>query len=160
MAPTNHRPWLHIRPWCVGAAVLAALAAGWAPVPKPRPAKPDPVKEELRRLQGEWEEVSESLHGVERPSAPGRALDAYRGDRVTVRGPDGKVSARWRVALDPTRSPKHMDLVGEKGKLVRCLYELDGDALTVCNGTDPKARPKALSPGQGVWVRKLKRKKP
>src|SRR5262249_43399587 len=138
---------LRKRPRCVCfVAVLgAALAAGFAPVPKPKPVSP---KEELKRLQGAWEGVRLSADGGR--GARGSGADTYEGDRLTcVR--KGQVISRWTVALDPSRRPKAMDLKADSGELLPYTYKLEGDELTLAyrRGGDRRGRPGDVTPRDG-----------
>ena len=55
---------------------------------------------------------------------------------------------RGTVKLDPSKSPKAMDIRGaegpNKGKTILAIYELDGDTLRVCYDHSGKARPSAF----------------
>jgi uncharacterized protein (TIGR03067 family) len=146
---------LHKRLWCVVAAVVAA---GWAPIPRPKAPKPDPVKEEMKRLEGSWEVVRHSADG--RPWRDGpRVVYAFQGGRArcVVRG---EVTATWQASLDPSRRPKVMDLKAADGGVLPCAYSLSGDELTMAHGTRGRQRrPADLAPREGVCVVVLKRVK-
>jgi uncharacterized protein (TIGR03067 family) len=47
---------------------------------------------------------------------------------------DGKVAREFSYKLDPTKSPKHIDLIHNEKKLETGLgvYKLEGDKLTLC----------------------------
>jgi uncharacterized protein (TIGR03067 family) len=140
--------------------LLAALASlGLAPVPKPK-EKPDPAKEELKKLQGKWELVSCSLGRQRLKVRPGEEGDVYKGDQLTTFN-GGEAVTRWTVTLDPTKSPKQMDKKGKDGALLLAIYRLEGDTLTVCykNEQGAKGRPADFTPGKGVGVEVLRRKK-
>jgi uncharacterized protein (TIGR03067 family) len=127
--PKDQWPRLLRRPRCscVVAVLVAALAAGFAPVPKPK-SRPGPVKEELRRLQGTRVRVSLSING--RPvELTQREEEVFEGDRLP--SVSGKVVIRWRVSLSPSKAPKWMDLRGDRQRQL-CIYKLEGDTLTLC----------------------------
>jgi uncharacterized protein (TIGR03067 family) len=149
---------LQQRRWCL--CVVAVLAAGWAPVPKGK-SKAELAKEELKKLQGEWEEVQVSYDGG--PWQKGRSTHVYKGDRLSCVY-DGRVATRWTVALDPSREPKAMDKKDGKGVHLRCSYKLHGDELTVASGdiAGIKGYPKKVVRQKGAWVKVFKRikKKP
>src|SRR5262245_22388800 len=128
---------LHQRPaWLCAVAVLgAALSMAFAPIPKPK-ATPGPVKEELKRLEGEWRWASLSnWQGKMVGEEPGvvRAW-TFKGDRVAYLDDDG-ATGHYAVTLHPSKSPAAMDLKGHcEGELHLCVYKLDGDTLTLALG--------------------------
>jgi uncharacterized protein (TIGR03067 family) len=154
---------LHQRPWCVCvAAVLGAvMASGLAPVPKPKPTKPDQVMDELKRLQGRWEYVSFNRNGERLALTPGGA-EVIRGDELAVVSSDSVLS-RWKLAVDPSKRPGTMDLdEGEGRRRLACVYKLEGDTLTVAYSDQvrTKERPADFTPRKGLIVQVLKRKRP
>jgi uncharacterized protein (TIGR03067 family) len=139
--------------------LVAVPGMAFAPVPKPKPAKPDLVKEELKRLQGKWERVSLSLGDLAFRPAKDEALSVFKDDRLTW-FVSGKVTDQWRVAPGPATRPGQMDLLGEEGERILCLYKLEGDTLTMCWHADSvEGRPADLRPLPGVWAQVLKRAK-
>src|SRR4051812_3567535 len=91
------------------------------------------AKDEWNRFQGTWQLASEVQDGKDQPDEYVKSI------RMFIL-PDGK----WRVEkggqflfqgtgrLDPSKSPKQADytLAGDdenKGKVVRAIYELEGD---------------------------------
>ena len=114
---------------------------------------------DLKALQGEWVLVAESLSGSPIRSPRGSYTVTFNGTQCTVRA--GKeVTARWEVALDPTKEPKRMDETAD-GKSLAAIYRLDGDTLTVAfrnHWNDPR-RPTDFEPRDGVGIYVLTRKK-
>lgn len=113
------------------AALLLLLACGCGP----KPAPPDAVA-----LLGEWI--------VTDFRAPGGGED--RGQlRMRARVSEGTWSQQFlrhtfedfEYALDPTQSPKHLDLTytDPTGRrlVARAIYDLRGDDLRVCLGSPP-----------------------
>jgi uncharacterized protein (TIGR03067 family) len=141
------------RRWCFCSVVVlvAALSAGFAPLPKPK-ERPDPAKGRLKGLQGEWVTVSYSTDG--RPVNPAGESVVVQGDRLSFLD-RGKVTRTWRVAP----GPKGLDLSRPGGDLLLCAYELDGDELRLAY-SGGNARPAGVKPAEGVWARVLKRAKP
>ena len=140
------------------ALLLVAMAAATlvaAPLPFPRPRKADG-----QALQGEWVTVRQIWRGAEQRD----------GDAVTVSVSGNRISffmkgerrSVWDFRLDPTKSPKHMDLleVGSKNAVL-AVYQVKGDTLTFAYGSGRAAeRPSDLE-GKNpmVFVHEFKRKR-
>jgi uncharacterized protein (TIGR03067 family) len=141
-------------------AAGAVLAAGLAPIPPPKPRRAPTAEEELKRLQGTWELVGAVVHGVRGGVSPDAVL-VIKGDLASeLRA--GAVAGRWRLTLDPSKSPRAIDLKEDRGNsLLLGVYELEGDTLTLCYGSvgRAKGRPADLKARQGVCIEVLRRKK-
>jgi uncharacterized protein (TIGR03067 family) len=142
------------------AALLAAVLVAVADAPKE-----DPVKKDLKGLEGTWLALSAEEDGKKAPAKEvkgmrmvfeGKKFTAYFGPIVLMQG---------TVKLDPGKKPKAMDLVSTAGRLMGqtapAIYELDGDGLKVCLGEPDGKRPtefKANKIGQHLIL--YQRKKP
>lgn len=107
----------------------------------PDQAREAATREDMERLQGAWEFVS----GIR------EARMLLEDDRFTVTFKNGDVY-RGVYALDPTTTPKMMDMTiregpdKHRGKTSLLIYELDGDRLIWCparpgTGNRPRAFP-------------------
>jgi uncharacterized protein (TIGR03067 family) len=139
------------------ALLVVALSLGLAPAPF-LARKASPAETDLKALQGVWVPVNETEGG--QPSKDTRPREeAYTGDRLVInffgKGPE----ARWRVALDPAKSPKWMDLMNGTRVVVRCAYRLQGGTLTVWYRNDG-IRPGARTGAEGVVWAAFRRKGP
>jgi uncharacterized protein (TIGR03067 family) len=112
------------------AIVLAALAFGFAPAPRPRSAKTD-GKSELKKLAGTWTIVKRGISGRMRRARPELKV-VIAADRWKFTLLDRTI-AEYKIALAPGKKPKQMDLAGI-GQWVnlKAIYILKGDKLKVC----------------------------
>lgn len=121
----------------------------------------DAVKDEQKKLEGTWVVELASLDGKRpEPTEKEQAAEyVFTADKVTVKMKGGDI-VRVSYRIDPTKSPKTMDLVFAKEAKPDStrdlfIYQLDGDTLKLCTSFK---RPAAFSDkGQSLFV--LKRKK-
>jgi uncharacterized protein (TIGR03067 family) len=156
------------RRWKIVAAVGIALAImlySIARVPRGDAA----------RFQGNWSVVAVEDSGVavNEPFLKTRQY-IFDGNKAIVRARGGPVAASWvgslvqrhfqtpSFKLDPTATPKAIDLVLPDYTTMRGIYDIDGDRLKICfSGPSDKAammRPTGFSvPGSGARLVILKR---
>ena len=118
--------------------------------------------EQLRSLEGEWRFASLEIDGA---ATPGEMLAQTRilmdGDRFRVESPEGTYEGVFTI--DVEASPAHIDIEfvagPDAGSWSRGIYELDGDALTMCLGLVGSTRPErfATRPGGGHALERLRR---
>jgi uncharacterized protein (TIGR03067 family) len=102
--------------------------------------------EDLKRLNGEWKVVALEANGKKAPAA---ALEggrwSFSGAEVRFADAGEELGGKSSVKLDPSQSPKHIDLVGlegaGKGMTSRGIYKLEKDRLVICL-RDPKSADK------------------
>jgi uncharacterized protein (TIGR03067 family) len=112
--------------------------------------------DELERLQGTWQAVSMERGG--RPSPP-QALEGHQwvieGDRGTqmLRGSVGFV---FKIALDPTKEPREIDLIlsrNREERRKRGIYRLEDGVLTICHIPSDGERPTEFTTeGHPEWI--------
>ncbi len=97
------------------------------------------AQKELRKLEGKWQFRNFVLDGK---TIEFGATWQFKGE--TVAESIGTPRRSGTVKVDPDRKPKEIDVNftrseggGQKG-LFKGVYELDGDKLTICVGTDGK----------------------
>lgn len=131
-------------------------------------ADADKAKKDNEALQGTWAIVEVVASGVVAPKdklKDGRFI--VDKDRLTIRGvPGDKEDYEFRFRVDPSTTPKQIDLVvvkgGKKGEHQPGIYQLDGDTLTMCFPMRVSGgRPKQFQApeGSGVALYKLQRGK-
>lgn len=124
---------------------LALLVA--APALKDPPAKPPPS------VVGEWELDSQTFAGRPRPPVGGAAGPlryAFGPDHTWViyRGERRVGLADRAYFADPKADPPTIDLkyepADQDGRVLRGVYKVEGDRLTLCLSRGDVARPKAF----------------
>jgi uncharacterized protein (TIGR03067 family) len=128
--------------------LLVALAlASAAPIPKA-----DPLQEAKENFQGEWKLVKYvSGRAAEDPQdVAGKVV--VKGDRVALhfRGDEAGT-----FTLDPKADPPTIDITLDmknlgKDVVVKGVYKLEKDKLTVCFGLNATDRPKAFKVEAGT----------
>jgi uncharacterized protein (TIGR03067 family) len=120
---------------------------------------------DLVRLQGVWSRVSALVDGKERPA------DELRKQQITIVEDTYTLTVngtlrRGQVILDPCARPRTIDFLStegpNKGKVLKGIYEIEGDTFTYCIALPGKDRPTALGsqPGSGHLLFRNQREKP
>jgi uncharacterized protein (TIGR03067 family) len=109
-------------------------------------AQSDAVKKDLAALQGTWNLVAMEVDGQEVKA------DKLKGTTLTIRDHTygvlaGKQLREVEITLDPTKTPKEIDMKfldgPHKDAVGKGIYRLEGDTLTICRGLEPQQeRPK------------------
>jgi uncharacterized protein (TIGR03067 family) len=120
---------------------------------------------DIRQMDGTWLPLSAELAGEKWPDEILKTIKlTIKGDKYLVNV--GGQNDEGTVKLDPTKSPKAMDITGTKGpnegKTFLVIYELKGDELKVCYDLSGKARPTefATKPDTMLYLVNYKRAKP
>lgn len=111
------------------------------------------VQKIVKAFQGEWKMAANETGGSklspERLKTYRRVVkdDAYT---VTIAADSGPITIRGLFALDPQSSPPTIDAEPENGDVMRGIYKLDGDTLTLCIALPGEPRPKEFTAKEGV----------
>jgi uncharacterized protein (TIGR03067 family) len=116
----------------------------------------------LRALEGEWSFDALQVDGDDMPraliSASKLLLD---GDRFRMESPEANYDGRF--GIDTSMMPMHIDIQfvegPDAGNSAHGIFELNGDALTICLGLVGSSRPTAFvtKPGTGHALERLRR---
>jgi uncharacterized protein (TIGR03067 family) len=114
-------------------------------------------KAELKKFEGTWQLVSEVMDGKEQPADYVKRIHWIFDDKGHWKVEDGgKVTFTGDMTVHPDKDPKAADskLTNEgehKGKMVRAIYEMDGDTLKQCWVVEGE-RPRKLDPKPGPGI--------
>ena len=131
-----------------------ALVASAVAAPVPKAVK---KQDDAALLEGRWVGVTTDTGGGPNPD-PERWLEITDGKFSTgigsTRGYDGRT-----LRLDPSASPKHLDVNNTRGGFHLGIYELDGDTLRWCESSSATTRPTEIKAANGFNVLVYKRVK-
>jgi len=103
-------------------------------------AREDAVKQEVAKLKGMYATVSVEEEGKALPDEARTAKVEFTADKMIVLL--GNMKSPAAFTIDPTAKPKTIDLVGEtgpdKGKVLKGIYEFDGETLKLATARNPK----------------------
>jgi uncharacterized protein (TIGR03067 family) len=111
----------------------------------------DAAKKEWKKFNGTWIAIGLEKDGEKLAEEQIKSLKLQlilKDDKYTVKM-DDKVIDSGTSKPDPTTKPKTIDVMPSegpnKGKMIKGIYELDGDTLRVCYDLEGKGRPKAFA---------------
>jgi RNA polymerase sigma factor (sigma-70 family) len=123
-------------------------------------------------IQGTWRVVKLEMEGEEKDDDEAKRMKkatwVITAGKIVVKKPGADEDGEVTYKLYPDRKPKAIDVTPqngpprEKGKLVKAVYELKGDELTICMTAPPgEDRPDAVSTKRGsrTMLMVLKREK-
>jgi uncharacterized protein (TIGR03067 family) len=125
--------------------------------------KGNPKAEPDRKaIEGEWRVTYIEVDGWAGPVEKLKGASYTFADGKLSLMNEGKVSAQGTYQLDPSKAPKHIDMIkGEQN--TAGIYELEGNKLTICAASvvGNKERPKKFktSNGSRTMLMKLERVK-
>ena len=108
------------------------------------------VAKATTNLAGTWSVVSAVARGKESVPTPKMTI-VISGDKIIFKSDNSETASEFRV--DPSRELPAMDVFSFDGRTgreeaerpptqsMKCIYQLDGDSLWLCNSDDPARRP-------------------
>jgi uncharacterized protein (TIGR03067 family) len=110
--------------------LAAALSLGFAPVPFPKPPKPDANGADTKTLQGNWLKV----HSIPPGNGEGEGALVFTGQHMRY-SLNGNMVGEYEFTVDARKKPKVFDFKGTGGAVVgvsyRGIYRLEKDTLTI-----------------------------
>lgn len=133
-------------------AAVAFVAFTAAGAPKEKDAK--------EAFQGEWKLTRFAKLGRETAAKElekGKVVVAGEKMTLTLGGSNSEMT----FTLDPKADPPAIDLRSEKagGKVIRGIYKLEKDKITICFGIENSARPTEFKTGRDDSIMVLERAK-
>ncbi len=108
----------------------------------------DKAADEMKKLQGEWQVVQVEARGKKVSKDDARAKHmrfVFEGDTITIPLEQSKAELKSTFKLDPSKSPKSIDVIALdgplKGQTAAGIYKLEKDRLTICIPNFPPADP-------------------
>jgi len=126
----------------------------------------DAAKKDLEKVQGTWTMAALEVDGKPVPEEKLKSsMLTIKGDKYIIKIKDE--THETIIKLDPTKKPKEIDMTftegANKDKVLKGIYELDGDKFKICRALLPdKDRPTEFGtwPDTGVFLVTWKRQAP
>ena len=116
---------------------------------RPDAVRDDPTRDERKRLEGTWESIAVEGRGVRQTHTDLKLV--FQGNRLLTHSSAQGTPREFEYTVDPKLSPRHIDVTAiadsdllKKGQILKGLYTLDGDLLTLTFGNSSDERPKTL----------------
>jgi uncharacterized protein (TIGR03067 family) len=143
----------------VKSAILLTLAASFVAVA--HAAQNIQAEADKKFFQGKWEFASQIVEGKEevRKGEEEKHFWIIEGKKIRSSAAWGEHKATF--VLDPTKSPKAIDIIEEGNKnVIHGIYQLTGNEIKICaadTNEQPIARPTAFASTKVYFVVVLKR---
>lgn len=145
-------------------ASLDQLKATGQPIPRSMQTQAAPpsaeAAAEIEKVKGTWKAMQVQKDGAEHPEYVKAGMQVvFTGNTMTISaGDDPAAKTNSFYHLDPTKSPKEIDLIDSSGQPSgKGIYALDGDKLTLCTSTADRPTSLATKQGDGLQLMVFKR---
>lgn len=106
---------------------------------------------DLDKFQGEWIWQSIESNGGKAKTVTRRFIYTFKGAEYVVSVDGGKPSGAVPFTLDSSKNPKTIDRTMASGNVLRGIYELEGDTLTICSESGSGERPTEFKTTNKDW---------
>jgi uncharacterized protein (TIGR03067 family) len=119
---------------------------------RPKAADRDRPRVDKDLIQGVWDVTAVETGGKDQGAPEKKIVWEFKGNRVLIA--ESGLETGGIVTLDPGKNPRTMDIlvtpaiILERDEILRCVYQLDGDTLKVCQAVEAD-RPAALATRAG-----------
>jgi uncharacterized protein (TIGR03067 family) len=109
------------------------------------------AKDDLKKMAGAWKVIVDEADGK---SLPKEVVEKFDG-KLTVEGNKykayvgDKLEDEGTIKIDPAKKPKEIDVAPAKEKVMKGLYKIDGDTMTVIFSKPGGDRPKEFKTKEG-----------
>ena len=111
------------------------------------------IPADLKKMAGTWKTV---IHEADGKPTPKELIDKtagkliVEGDRYKAYFGD-KLADEGTIRLDPATTPKEIDVFPSKDKVMKGIYKIDGDEMSVCFGRPGGERPTEFKTKEGTF---------
>src|SRR5262249_53776150 len=116
--------------------------------PAAAPETRDRARADQQAMRGTW--TRSFIESYVQDGTPGKRprklTYVIDGDRIAMLGDDGLVSAEWTFRLDPGARPAGIDLVSRQTGSLLGIYQIEGDLLRICFGSEDGKRAPEFPP--------------
>ena len=109
-------------------------------------SKGDEAKD-LKALEGQWKVISLSIGGTPAFESSLRGIGFEFKGEIMVAFEGGKAGRKYTIKIDPSKSPKQIDITNLAGKTAKGIFELKGNTLKICYDEETKTRPPGFVAG-------------
>jgi len=120
-------------------------------------AQPNAVEKDQKALEGKWNVVSHIKDGQDRLKELGKTTVTFDGNKISIAHDNGNTEDAT-FSLDPSKTPKEINVLPGKNETVLGIYEVKDNDLKICfKDPDSNERPKQFVADKNSSLVTLKR---